>query len=111
VLGPHTRKAEEKGVARTSGTIGSTIEGVIMCERSPVMIVNRAISGERLKFKKVVVSTDFSKSCAHALQFAIKFAQKHGSKFYIFHMLPVPPSPRYSQADYEVDLHSLITEE
>ena len=33
VLGPHSRRAEEKGVARTSGTIGSTIEGVVMRER------------------------------------------------------------------------------
>ena len=77
-----------------------------MRERCPVMIVNRATSKERLKFKKVMVSTDFSKSCAQALRFAIKFAQKHGSKLFIFHMLPVPPSPKYSQADYEADLHS-----
>jgi nucleotide-binding universal stress UspA family protein len=106
VLGPHSGKAEEKGVARISGTIGSTIEGVIMRERCPVMIVNRATPKERLKFKKVMVSTDFSKFCAHAFRFAIKFAQKHGSKLFIFHMLPLPPSPKYSQADYEADLHS-----
>ena len=78
VLGPHSGKAEEKGVARTSGAIGSTLEGVIMRERCPVMIVNRVMSKERLKFQKVMVSTDFSKSCAYALRFAQKFAQKHG---------------------------------
>ena len=107
VLGPHSGRAEEKGVTRTSGPIGSTIEGVIMRERCPVMIVNRAMSKERLKFKKVMVSTDFSKSCAHAFRFAIKFAQKHGSQLFIFHMLPVAPSPEYSQADYEADLRTI----
>lgn len=107
VLGPHAGRAEEKGVVRTGGTIGSTVEGVIMRERCPVMVVNRAMSKERLKFKKVMVSTDFSRSCTYAMRFAIKFAQKHGSKLYIFHMLPVPPSPRYSQANYEADLNSL----
>ena len=106
VLGPHSGKAEEKGVARTSGAIGSTLEGVIMRERCPVMIVNRVMSKERLKFQKVMVSTDFSKSCAYAFRFAQKFAQKHGSKLFLFHMLPVPPSPIYSQADYEANLHS-----
>jgi len=54
-----------------------------------------------------MVSTDFSKSCAHAFRFAAKFAQKHGSKLFIFHMLPVPPSPEYSQADYEADVRTI----
>jgi nucleotide-binding universal stress UspA family protein len=87
--------------------MGSTIEGVIKRERCPVMIVNRSLSKERLKFKKVMMSTDFSTSCDQALRFAIKFAQKHDSKLFIFHMLPVPPSPEYSQADYEAELHAL----
>ena len=104
VLGPHAGRAEEKGVVRTGGAIGSTVEGVIMRERCPVMIVNRAMPGKSFKFKKVMVSTDFSNSCKYALQLATKFAQQHDSKLFIFHMLPVPPSPEYSQADYEADL-------
>jgi nucleotide-binding universal stress UspA family protein len=107
VLGPHSKRAEEKGVKRTSGTIGSTIEGVVMRERCPVMIVNRVVSKDRLNFKRLMVSTDFSKSCAHALRFASKFAQKHGSKLFIFHMSPSPSSQKYYQADYETDLHFL----
>jgi nucleotide-binding universal stress UspA family protein len=107
VLGPHYKKAADYGVARTGGTIGSTIEGVIMRERCPVMIVSRAMSKERLKFKKVMVSTDFSKSCTLAFRFPIKFAQNHGSKLFIFHMLPVPPLAEYSQADYEADIHTV----
>jgi nucleotide-binding universal stress UspA family protein len=107
VLGPHSNRAEEKGTLRASGPIGSTIEGVIKRERRPVMIVNRILPKERLKFKKVMMSTDFSMSCGQALRFAITFAQKHDSKLFIFHMLPVPPSPEYSQADYEIELQAL----
>lgn len=106
VLGPHSNKADEKGVERTSGAIGSTIEGVIMRERCPVMIVNRITSKDKLKFQRVMVSTDFSKSCTHAFRYAQKFVQRHGSKLFLFHMLPVGPSPQYSQADYEADFHS-----
>jgi nucleotide-binding universal stress UspA family protein len=107
VLGPHMREAEGKNVVRVSGAIGSTVEGVIKRERSPVMIVNRLISKERLKFKKVMVSTDFSKSCDHAFRFTIQFAQKHGSKIFLFHMLPVPPTPEPSQAEYDEELNTI----
>jgi nucleotide-binding universal stress UspA family protein len=107
VLGPHSRKFADKGVDRTSGYIGSTIEGVIMRERCPVMIVNRVMSKERLKFKKVMMSTDFSKSCAYAFRFAQKFALKHRAKLFLFHMLPVPSSTKSSQADIDKDMHSL----
>lgn len=54
VLGPHAGRAEEKGVVRTTGAVGSTVEGVIMRERCPVMIVNRAMPQKILKFKKVL---------------------------------------------------------
>ena len=107
VLGPHSNKAQKEGTVRTTGPIGSTIEGVIKRERCPVMIVNRAVPKERLKFKKIMMTTDFSRSCDHALRFAIKFAQKHGSKLFIFHMVPIPPASEYSQADYEAQLHPL----
>lgn len=106
LLGPHTKRANELGVVRVSGTIGSTVQGVIMRERSPVMIVNQSMSKRRLKFKKVMVSIDFSKSCEYAFRFAIKLAQKHDLELFIFHMLPVPPSPKYSQAAYEAQLHT-----
>jgi len=104
VLGPHSGRAEEKGVARVSGTVGSTVEGVIMHERCPVIIVNRPVSEEMLRFKKVMVSVDFSKSCEFALQFAAKLAQKHRSKLFMFHMVAVPPSPKYPQAELEAQI-------
>ena len=103
ILGPHSTRAEEKGVVRTIGKIGSTVEGVIMRENCPVMIVNPLIQKERLKFKRILVSIDFSRSCECALCFAVKLAQKYGSKLFPFHMVPVPPLPKYSRADYEAD--------
>jgi nucleotide-binding universal stress UspA family protein len=103
ILGPHSTRAEEKGVVRTIGKIGSTVEGVIMRENCPVMIVNPSIQKEGLKFKRILVSIDFSKSCKCALYFAVKLAQKYGSKLFPFHMVPVPPLPKYSRADYEAD--------
>lgn len=107
VLGPHTERAKEMGVVRVKGKVGSTVQGVIMHERCPVMIANRSISAEKLKFKKIVVGTDFSESCKSALFFAIKLAQEYDSIIFIFHMAPVPPSPQYSQADYDKDIDRL----
>ncbi len=103
ILGPHSTRAEEKGVVRTIGKIGSTVEGVIMHENCPVMIVNPSIQKESLKFKRILVGIDFSKSCECALCFAVKLAQKYGSKLFPFHMIPVPPLPKYSRAEYEAD--------
>jgi nucleotide-binding universal stress UspA family protein len=107
VLGPHTGRANELGVVRVSGRIGSTVQEVIMHERCPVMITNRCIPNEKLKFKQIVVGIDFSESCKNALIFAIKMAQVHASKIFIFHMAPVPPCPQYSQAEYDKDINSL----
>ena len=107
LLGPHTGRAQALGVVRVKGKIGSTVQGVIMHERCPVMISNRSIPVEKLKFKKIVVGTDFSESCKNALFFAKKLAQENDSKIFIFHMAPVPPSPQYSQADYDKDINRL----
>ena len=106
VLGPHSTRAEEKKVVRVVGKIGSTVEGVIIRENCPVMIVNPSIPEKQLAFKRILVSIDFSRSCECALCFAVKFAKKHGSKLFPFHMIPVPPLPKYSKADYEADIDS-----
>jgi len=107
VLGPHTVRAEQKGVVRVSAGVGSTVEGVIMHERCPVMIVNRTIPNEVLKFKRVMVCIDFSKSCEYAFRFAIKTAQDQGSKLFIFHMAVAPHSPTYPQAELEAEVSTL----
>ena len=92
VLAPHAGMAEEEGLIGT--TIGNTVEDVIMHVTSPVMIVNRLITKERLNFKKIMVCVDFSKSCEYAFQFATKLAKKFGSKLYLFHMLATPETER-----------------
>jgi nucleotide-binding universal stress UspA family protein len=104
VLGPHADLAEKKGVVRVKGKIGSTVEGVVMRERCPVMIVNRQLSKEGLHFKNIMVSVDFSNACVCALRLAIQLAREHGSKLFVFHMLPVPP--KYSQSDYDNDVRT-----
>ena len=103
VLGPHSARAEEKGVVRVVGKIGSTVEGVIMRENCPVMIVNPSIQKRELAVKRILVGIDFSRSCECALCFAVKLAKEYGSKLLPFHMIPVPPLPKYSKADYEAD--------
>ena len=109
VLGPHTGRAKELGVVRVKGKIGSTVQGVIMHERCPVMIANRSIPEEKLKFRNILVGADFSESCKNALLFALKLTQKQDSKIFIFHMAPVPPCPQYYQADYDRDIDKLKT--
>lgn len=106
VLGPHSTRAEEKKVVRVVGKIGSTVEGVIMHENCPVMIVNPSILKKPLAFERILVGIDFSRSCECALCFAVKFAKKYGSKLFPFHMIPVPPLPKYSKSDYEDDIDS-----
>jgi len=106
VIGPHSTRAEEKGVIRVVGKVGSTVEGVIMRENCPVMIVNPSVQKESLKLKRVLVSIDFSGSCECALFFAVKLAQNYGSKLFLFHMIPIPPFPKYSRTDYEADVET-----
>jgi nucleotide-binding universal stress UspA family protein len=88
VLGPHAGKPErEKELIGIP--IGNTVEDVIIHTTTPVMIVNRLIPKEKLDFKKILICVDFSKSCAHAVQFAVKLAQRAGSKLFLFHT-PLP---------------------
>lgn len=103
VLGPHSERAAERGTVRVAGKIGSTVEGVVMRENCPVMIINPAVRLSSAAFKKIVVGVDFSVSCECALFFARKTAEKFGSKIFPFHMIPVPPYPKYTKKDYEAD--------
>jgi nucleotide-binding universal stress UspA family protein len=103
LLGPHSSRAEEKGVVRIAGRVGSTVENVITRETCPVMIVNQAASGEQLRFRRILVSTDFSRSCESAVCFAARLATRYNSQLAVFHMLPVPPVPKYTHANYVAD--------
>ena len=103
VLGPHSTRAEEKGVIRTIGRVGSTVENVITRETCPVMVVNRPADVDRLLFRRVLVAVDFSRSCESAIRFAVKLAASRHSRLIVFHMLPVPPFPKYTRSDYMAD--------
>jgi nucleotide-binding universal stress UspA family protein len=85
ILGPHTGEAEQRGMVRARGSIGSTLQGVITHERCPVMIIQHPVSEDRLNFKKVMVCVDFSESCRYALEFAKNLSHRYGSRLFIFH--------------------------
>jgi nucleotide-binding universal stress UspA family protein len=104
VIGPHSSRAQEKGVVRVKGKVGSTAEGIIVNECCPVMIINQHVLHRRLEFKRLILGIDFSKSCLSAFRYALKIARIHGSKLFAYNMLPVPPSNQYTQAIYNAEL-------
>ncbi|MGD9004260.1 MAG: universal stress protein [Desulfobacterales bacterium] len=106
-LGAHRQRADESVSGHSKLEVGSTAEGVIKHERCPTVIVNKPISESKVAFEKIMVSIDFSPSCDSALQFAVDLARKRESKLYLFHMLPIPPQPEYSQTQYEADIRKI----
>ena len=96
VLGPHSTRAEEKGVVRVAGRVGSTMENVVTRETCPVMVVNRTAPKYQFQFRRVLVAVDFSRSCECAVGFTAELAKHHGSRLIVFHMIPVPPFPKYT---------------
>lgn len=105
VLGPHSSRAEERGVVRIVGRVGSTVENVITREGCPVMIVNRSMPQPDLSFRRLLVGIDFSSSCECAVRFAATMASHYPCAIFLMHMIPVPPYPKYSRDNYEADLH------
>ena len=104
VLGPHSTRAEEKGVVRVVGRVGSTVENVVTRETCPVMVVNRSALNDQLRFQRVLVGVDFSRSCECAICFAAELARQYRSRLLVFHMIPVPPFPKYTRNDYTADV-------
>jgi nucleotide-binding universal stress UspA family protein len=103
VLGPHSGRAIEKGVVRVAGRVGSTVQGVVTREKCPVMIVNPRLMPQMKRFSRILVGIDFSAACECALCFTGQLAKFYGAKVVVFHMIPVPPYPKYTSADYEAD--------
>lgn len=104
VLGPHSTRAQEKGVVRIAGRVGSMVENVITRETCPVMVVNRPADKNQLRFQRVLVAVDFSRSCECAVSFAAKLATHYHSRLSVFHMIPVPPVPKYTRTNYTADM-------
>jgi len=100
VLGPHSTRAQEKGVVRIAGLVGSTVENVVIRETCPVMVVNRPARAQQLRFQRVLIPVDFSRSCECAVCFATRLATNCHSQLQVFHMIPVPPVPKYNRSAY-----------
>ena len=104
VMGPHATIRDPAGALRMLGRIGSTAEGVISRERCPVLIVRQQPCPPKPGFKKIIVGIDFSASCERALDFAGALARFCQSHVDLFHMLPIPPYPKYGPETYRADL-------
>ena len=103
VMGPHTGIRDKGDALKVLGRIGSTTEGVIAHERCPVMIINQHPCRPKPGFKRILVGLDFSVSCECALLFATALARFYRAHIDIFHMLPVPPFPKYARDAYDAD--------
>jgi nucleotide-binding universal stress UspA family protein len=80
------------------------VENVVTRETCPVMVVNRPAAEQQLRFHQVLVAVDFSRSCECAIRFAAKLATHYHSRLIVFHMIPVPPVPKYTRNDYMADV-------
>jgi nucleotide-binding universal stress UspA family protein len=106
VMGPHSGRARQKGVVRMAGQVGSTAEGVIRREKCPVLIVNSHLPQPAKRFKRILVGIDFSEACECALCFAGRLARFYHARVWAFHMIPIPPYPKYTRHDYLADQRS-----
>ena len=103
IMGPHAGSGHKRGALRVLGGIGSTLEGVITHERCPVLIMNQHPCHPKPAFKRILVGIDFSASCECALGFAVALARYYHAHIDLFHMLPIPPYPKYARGDYDSD--------
>jgi nucleotide-binding universal stress UspA family protein len=104
VIGAH-RSAAPRADRRAAypPRMGSTAEVVISHAGCPVAIVNRPPAKARRGFRRILVGIDFSATCELALHFAGLLARHEHAVLHLFHMLPVPPYPKYSRGQYAND--------
>jgi nucleotide-binding universal stress UspA family protein len=107
VMGPHTQKSMEDQSAEAEKGLGGTLEKVLRRAHCPVMIVNRPVPAMKTGLKKIMVCIDFSPSCIVAFRFSIRLAQAYGSTIFLYHMLPIPPQPEYTQKKYDSDTREM----
>ncbi|MDL2269326.1 universal stress protein [Desulfosarcina sp. OttesenSCG-928-A07] len=106
VLGNRSVETATQGKERIIGKVGTTVAHVVTRETCPVMVVNRPATPEQMRFGRIMVSVDFSRTCECAVCFAARLAVLHHSQVTVFHMLPVPPYPKYTPADYAADMEN-----
>lgn len=104
IMGPHAGIRDKSAALRALGRIGSTVEGILTRKRCPVLIINQYPCRPKPAFKRILVGIDFSTSCESALNFAAALARFYQAHVDLFHMLPIPPYPKYTRDNYDADL-------
>jgi nucleotide-binding universal stress UspA family protein len=97
VMGPHRQ------AGGPAGRLGSTAEEVLARLDIPVMIVPLQGRRDSAAYATILAAVDFSPACAAALRWAAGLPDAGGAALHLFHMLPVPPFPKYSRAAYAAD--------
>ncbi len=92
VMGAHAT-ADDPGVARFRGIVGTTMQVVAQRARCPVLIISRPCETCFWYFNKIVFGTDFTKASMAAFKFAYKMADQIGCKLYLFHAINIDTSP------------------
>jgi len=108
IMGPHAGDRDKDNLLRVRGRIGSTVKGVITRQRCPVLMINQHPCRPKPAFKRLLVGLDFSASCESALGFAGDLARFYQAHIDLFHMLPIPPYPKYTRDDYDADRDSAL---
>jgi nucleotide-binding universal stress UspA family protein len=108
IMGPHAGDDDKRGVLRVRDRIGSTVKDMITRQRCPVLMVNQHPCRPKPAFKRLLVGMDFSASCECALGFAADLARFYQAHIDLFHMLPIPPYPKYARNDYDADRESAL---
>ena len=106
VMGSRTQGVREDDRVAKDAEIEDTLAAVWSRAKTPVLITNKELGEEKKRIGTVLVGIDFSKSCEAALVFAFRLAKAFRARLVLFHMIPVPPIPKYSQADYQADVHA-----
>lgn len=97
VMGPHREGAGPPG------RLGGTAEALLARLDTPVMIVTRGEVLDGPGFARVLAAVDFSPACGAALAWAAGLPGDPVPELHLFHLLPVPPFPKYSRAAYAAD--------
>jgi len=103
IMGPHAAISSKRDALRVLGRIGSTVEGILTRKHCPVLIVNQYPCRPKPVFRRILVGIDFSASCEKALKFAVALARLYHAHIDLFHMLPIPPYPKYTRDHYDAD--------
>lgn len=75
--------------------LGSNAERVVQHSSAPVLIVRESereflSDGQQLQVNTILIPTDFSDSAREALNYALHFARRFGSRLVLFHSFNVP---------------------